>query len=649
MVLRAVLWQTTLLFRLTMRLRSVTALLAAVLATPASADTVNPTPLSAATLRFRIEEPRDATVQVRVAASDGRFPPTSIDCAREGALQTCNIPAGSVDLRIGADGFVPHYIWGRDVASRARVDLGTLRLTRGASVSGRVTLPSKEPKLEGIAVELMPASSRTSTADAPHAALLTQRTKTNRRGFFQFAGVDEGMYTVVARANCWSPARADDVRVISGAEVAVTKPLALTPLATLEVSVDPPAGAGGKPWRIELTPYPAPATSIEPIRSAASPAGTWRRAQLEAGLYNLSVHDADGAVLRRQIVEVSDGMPPLRIGIESFRVRGRVTFRGQPLECGIWLTHPLNASASIRLRSDKDGQFETVLPEEGAWAVQLALAKNHAQLPEIEIHRRADGSPIDLELVVPRGRIRGKTVDETGAVIPSHVRIFRDGRFAGSVGAPDGTFEFVGIEPTDVMIHARNDAQDRDGGLVPHHVSEDEDNPVTITLPKRKKAKAWVVTPEGQPVAGALVRYFSAGNIKEEVTGPSGEFAFPIPESEPSVPMVILPPGLPRKMTTLTVGPEAAEIVVSTAGARLLLERTPRNYWIAHGGVVFHGAFLFEPSYGGRPREATGTGLLLELDPGPYAICDTMARQRCKELVLQAGTTTTVDVEGLFR
>jgi hypothetical protein len=611
----------------------------------AAASPVKITLWPAATLRFRVEDPRDASVQVRVASADGKIAPVVIDCARDGGLYTCSVPATSLDLRIGADGFVPTYLWGRDAAAQARVDLGAIRLARGASVSGRVTLPLKDPKLDDISVQLAPAE----VVDSRRAALLTQTVKANRRGFFQFGGVSEGTYSVVARAKGWSPASSGDVRVVAGAEVALPKPLELTPLATLEVFIDPPADAGGKPWRIRMARTWPPLTDpTDVIRASASPSGEWSRQHLAAGRYDLSVEDAAGSTLHRQFVDVADGAPPVRISISSFRVRGHVTFRGEPLECGVWLTHPMNASASIRVRSDKDGKFEAVLPKEGTWKVQLVVGNNYAQLRPIEIRRRSDGDPVDLALALPAGRIRGKTVDESGNPVASYVAVSANGRNAASVMASDGTFDLIGIEPADVMIHASNDALDRDGGLVPVHVTETADDPITVPVPKRRKAKAWLVTPEGQPIAGALVRYASAGSVKEEVTGPEGELLLALPNGELSVPLVVLSSGFPRKMMMLGVGAEPREIVVSRVAARLLLQHTPRSYWIAHDGAIFLGNFLFAPAYGGRPREVTEAGFALDVEPGSYAICATASSERCKTFVLQAGTTTTVDVAEIF-
>jgi hypothetical protein len=621
-------------------------------AAPATSDT-EPLKMAlwpAATLRFRIEEPRDVPVEIRVASADGSIAPVTIDCAREDALRTCSVPATSLDVRLGADGFVPHYVWGRDVAPRARVDLGAIRLMRGASVSGRVTVPQKQPKLDDVTVQLVPGGLVAFDGDPRRMALLTQTTKASRRGFFQFAGVSEGTYKVVARANGWSPAAEGDVRVIAGAEVALPKPLALSALARLDVVVDPVADPNGKPWRLELTPYPPTFPPAPALASTVSPAGEWSRQQLEAGIYNLTVNDSTGSMLHRQIVEVSEGMPPLRVTIESFRIRGRVVFRGEPLQCGIWLTQPTNGNGSIRLRSDKDGRFETVLPEEGLWRIQLALTKGYAYLPDIDIRRRSDGAPTDVEIVLPSGRVRGKTVDEAGEPAASSVRILRDGgAYLATIRAEDGTFDLLGVPPIDVMIHARELALDRDSGLVPHHVTEEAEEPITIVLSKRKKAKAWLSTPDGRPIAGALVRYLSAGSMKEDVTGPSGELTFPLPQNEVAVPMVILPPGLPRKMTTLAIGTEATEIVISPIAARLVLNHTPKSFWIAHENVIFSGSSLFEPSYGLRPREATSAGFLLEVEPGAYAICASRAREQCKTFLLQAGSTTTIDMTEVFR
>ena len=97
----------------------------------------------------------------------------------------------------------------------------------------------------------------------------------------------------------------------------------------------------------------------------------------------------------------------------------------------------------------------------------------------------------------------------------------------------------------------------------------------------------------------------------------------------------------------LPVGAEPAEVVISPASARLLLQHTPRSYFVVHDGALFSGHSLLWPSYGGRPREATSAGLLVDIEPGTYSFCS--APQRCKSFVLQAGTTTSIDVEATVR
>src|SRR5207248_9625448 len=119
----------------------------------------------------------------------------------------------------------------------------------------------------------------------------------------------------------------------------------------------------------------------------------------------------------------ADGMPPLRVSIGAIRVRGRVTFRGDPLECGVTFVQPVNAKANIRLRTDKDGKFETVLPEEGRWRVQIIAGKTFARLPPVEIHRRYDGETAELALALPGGRIRGKTVDENSDPVSADIQL----------------------------------------------------------------------------------------------------------------------------------------------------------------------------------------------------------------------------------
>jgi hypothetical protein len=126
--------------------------------------------------------------------------------------------------------------------------------------------------------------------------------------------------------------------------------------------------------------------------------------------------------------------------------------------------------------------------------------------------------------------------------------------------------------------------------------------------------------------------------------------ALSIPPGQALVPLVILSSGLPRKMMMLASAAEPGEIVVSPVAARLLLQHTPRLYFIAHDGVIVPSSVVFEPFNGiGRRPEWTGNGVALDFEPGSYEICATYSRQHCKSFVLQAGATTTVDVSEIVK
>src|SRR4051794_13932761 len=77
----------------------------------------------------------------------------SVACEVRKETWKCTVPAGTLDLRLKAGGYAPHYVWGRRVKSLQPVDLGALRLRRAASVGGWVetddgAAPPKPSKVE---------------------------------------------------------------------------------------------------------------------------------------------------------------------------------------------------------------------------------------------------------------------------------------------------------------------------------------------------------------------------------------------------------------------------------------------------------------------------------------------------------------------
>ena len=164
------------------------------------------------------------------------IPRGTVQCPIEEAIFVCSIPAGTLDLRFRAEGFVSLYRWNTTLAEDETLDVGILLLRRGGSVVGEVQLtdPSVDPR--GTLLLLLPqevAHAEVSAAPGQQVArvridlpssrlqgevrdeagqpvtatiLLTKREederpaqqRTEEDGTFQFHGLDAGSYALQA-------------------------------------------------------------------------------------------------------------------------------------------------------------------------------------------------------------------------------------------------------------------------------------------------------------------------------------------------------------------------------------------------------------------------------------------------------------------
>src|ERR1700682_2372499 len=136
---------------------------------------------------------------------------TNVDCPVKDGRIRCAAPATTLDVRLAADGFAPHYEWGLSLARGGTRDVGEIHLHAGGSVSGYVAYPVKGADPKAISVEAAPWSFSGTTSPVSDAALRC-RTKPNARGFFQFHDLEQGAYSVVASSEGWSPVFVEDVR-----------------------------------------------------------------------------------------------------------------------------------------------------------------------------------------------------------------------------------------------------------------------------------------------------------------------------------------------------------------------------------------------------------------------------------------------------
>ncbi|HEX7151310.1 MAG TPA: carboxypeptidase-like regulatory domain-containing protein [Thermoanaerobaculia bacterium] len=581
-------------------------------------------------MRAHINGPRGVAVSV-TATRDGAA--VTLTCAAEGQDLVCTAPAAQLDLRVAAEGFVPRYLFDVVVPAGGRADLGELALTRGASISGRVAVARRDGDPSGVAVELLGRSG------AP------LRTTANRRGFFQFAGVPEGTYTVVAKKKGWSLAESQSIDVTSLEEVALRAPLLLQPLARFEMTVSPAADPWGRPWRIALTRR----VHEEPVKIAEEPLaadGSWSRAGLESGIYDVDIQDTDRSTHASRIVEIAEGAPPLFITLAHFNLHGKATIDGEPARG--WLRFVSNGRVAWG-KLDDEGVYHAAIPEEGTWRLEyvpLAQQKLRMRVGEAGLHRPADGADARYDVELPAGRVHGKVVDLRGEPVRARVQVYDSERkLLGTVGtADDGAFELVAIPEGAVFVRAS--ARDADTGQLPHRVDEEQlvEEPLTITLQPKRKVRGVVLSPAGQPVAGAVVHYQSpmGGEVRDVITGPDGEFVFETPHNTELVNISVVSPRFAMKIVAVPADGEARELVLSRSPGLLRLRSSYPPFPVVHrDGARMDVASLL--TFGMSTIRMPPEGFVLPLEPGTYSICRSQRSTECVTRTIAAGGEAVVE------
>jgi hypothetical protein len=601
--------------------------------------------LPAARLSFTLQTPRGErepeTVHLRVGSvREGDVPEALVDCERTSGRWHCRIPAAELDVRVSPSGFVPHYLWGIRPDPGATFNAGTLALRRGGSVAGHVDV---SPRGDAGAVDVTLAPE--TYGDSPHDRRKALTTRTNARGFFQFRGVDAGKWTITAAKPGWSPARAA-ITVESGAEAALAKPLVVEPLATLELAIDPARDPGGADWTIRLEQMPEWGQRFR-VAEKASTEGTWKADGLEAGMYIVTVRDAAGAVVHQGGQVVSYGMAPVPLRIDVIAVRGKVTLGGEPIAARLDFLQAGGRKA--RLQSDVDGTFAGHIPKEARfrWSVKVTPDGTTAAVQV----RNVDVTPIDgtarVDIDLPDGRLSGTVVDETGQPVRSTLEIRGETISVDASTASDGTFAVRGLPLGEVELQATNKVGD--SGYLKHTIRESDDEPLTIVTPRRLRVHATVVTPSGQPYAGALVRVLRSLRITvDETTGPNGRFPIQSPARDPIAHVVVLAPGYGAIM-------QALPLTGSNEDRRVVLPPASGSVWIPAGPDPAAWPFLapvglpmldlytwLEPPPAGFRRAVNG-GRVLDLAPGTYRFCTDITERVCVTQTVAPGSRHVIE------
>jgi hypothetical protein len=519
----------------------------------------------------------------------------------------------------------------------------------GASVAGRITMPGRH---EETIVELSPESTRSQSFAARRTVV-----RESGGGLFQFTGVPRGVYRLTVSRPGWFPAEVRSIQVEEERESFLDEPVHLTRAAAIKVFITPALSMEGEPWlvRVESAAAVAPA---EPIaESAASFSGEWRNESLPAGKYALSVVDGQGSVFLREIVEARIDPAPRFLNILKVHVRGIVKLGTAPFASQLVFTDD-DGSSRITLKSDATGKFDGILSHEGRWYVQVLNPANTFYIKEIrlEVKRSPEQAVAVLSISLPGAKAIGHVTNEAGGPGRGDVIVFRDGKgIADALVMPDGSFEVDGLDPGPVTLQAL--ARGAESDEVSYLAAEDDSATAELRLQTLLEVKGQLLSEDGFPIAGAVIRYAGAGmaRFRQAISGPAGEFSVRVPGGTTSLLVSIVAPGFPATLRTLSAGALGTQrIILGTASASLHIVQRPGAAWpfVTLDGQAFLrvSALLSLPSADGLSG-LVADGLQVKVAPGVYTICYGGRQEgACQSAGVAAGREQTFfPAEGLSR
>jgi hypothetical protein len=560
---------------------------------------------------------------------------------------TMRLPADPLDLRIEVARFAPIYLWRFDSEV-----IPPLKLIPGASVSGWVTVPSKSD-LTKVTVRLIPATATWQSPDSEDQKLQSRSVRAGDKGFFQIAGIEAGTWSLVAEAPELSSTRPLEIELREGTEEALRRPLELGIKGSLRVSITPLVSFDGSPWKVQLQRrVPLSRFTKVVATEPASLAGQWTKEGLEAGSYFVTILGARGEAMEQEDVELEGAAAHVDVHIDAFPVRGNVTLAGKPVRVEMkWITM---RGESIRMETDEEGAFETVLPKAGTWYVGARSGKTEYLVnKKIEVEARDDGPSI-VDIKIPAGTIRGKVVDRSGRAAADIVAYLEGMSTLRAVRvADDATFEFIGLG--EGLYTARAENKTLISNTVPVTVSESVTE-VTLVVDAIRRVTGWLTTPSSAPLAGAEIWYWTATSSRTPAqSGPSGQFTLTLPSSATSVHLAIVTPSRPAKLVTVPLPPEGERLHVTLSPYRSTLRLKTGNtppwpYVFSRDGAGTSLLSLLRMPAGGMQPEwlDAEVGIALAIEPGVYDFCDSRQRNRCVTAQANAGATQMVDLTGLW-
>ena len=561
-------------------------------------------------------------------------PAGAADCKVEKMRVTCIVPAGRMDYSLRSFGYIPQYRWDQILDAGAVVDLGRLEFRRGASLIGRVAMPTTTPRQAEVQarVTLTPQGLPPTTAsETARASMRIARTITDRRGRFVLEGVPPGGYLLSAAASGLISEQREIV-IIEGLEAELREPLALTVPLTLTVTVDPPTDPWRGAWTLELLRL-RHESHVATLVDTASPdaEGRWNVSDLIPGVYMVKVRRTQG-VWHSEMVSLSES-GAVSIAIPVVKAAGELLLGDTPIPGSIWFGGEFG-EISVPVTTDKQGIFRAFLPavKDNLWEDVDVVAERppvRASLKNVRLAGPNSKGITTVDIVLPANRLYGEVTTKEGVPV-SPAFIYADPRGGGTVlqleADEAGAFAFNGLTPGTYSVRAIGPVGK--SKAIQITIEPNSDQYLRI-LVEKDVAIEGTVSSEYGVVAGARVSVYPEertgfGILPWDRTDSEGRFRVPVSPHQRNMTMTVAAPGFAFKIFELPAEPaRPLTIHVQQGGGQLITtdEPDPSHRTYLFRGQTFLPVAALEAA--GTARRDGAQVVIENLEPGHYDACIT--------------------------
>lgn len=584
------------------------------------------------------------TIAPRSPGSPPDLPKGRMDCplAADGQW-TCSLPAAGFDLVLSLEGYIPQYRWGFQIPAGKTASLGVMEWKRGASVAGWVAVESGALDASSCRARLTPLlgpGGGSQVAEKIHAT--TVEAPVGKNGFFQFAGVGPGNYSLEVSQPGFASGKAHPIEVWPQAETFLREPVLLKRPVQLELAITPAADWLGDPWRVQIFRASDTSASFDHVafEGPADAQGLVTVKNQAPGRFSVQVSDKLGNRLAAREMRITGpGDAYQSIEIDVLTVHGTIKLGKDPLPATLWFGGRYGGSR-VQMESDNEGRFHGVLPKDGWWRVDVVSEQPRLNA-RVKVEVTADRQKrADVEIVLPATHLFGRVLDDQGRPARSAlVSLSTEDADVTARTDEEGKFQFRGL--TEGMVHASAKLSSAQGdwtsGRTMAFVRDGADvGPLELRLRKNKRLSGRVQSSRGPvPGAGVLVLpmppapMFGA-SVRTEL---DGAFAAQVPDAAGRVAVIVSPPGYALKAFSLTFSEPAPDLVVGSEGGSLEIsfpakpediEKEEVSLWIFQDGLPLPQDLLYQWTAGhGQPfaHEEGRRILVPELAPGQYRAC----------------------------